>query len=212
MKSPHIGKINATHVTVVLGNNLWTFDCHNTSLSSPFALVHRGGRCIVRDAVFVTGAEMKNSHRAMGDVKALYTVFRSPQFWDRRIESLNAFPPIPAVDVSTESDSDESDSDTDSVEGRERVLVEQDIDESDPKNEDVDEVLGDYWQDGEFIPSEVPEEMFQKFTERFSSPRRPGERRTGLQVSEGMANSPIKAWRLIFTTAILERIVKHTNK
>ncbi|KAG7364663.1 transposase IS4 [Nitzschia inconspicua] len=161
---------------------------------------------------FVTGAEMENSHRAMGDVKALYTVFRSPQFWDRRIESLNAFPPIPAVDVSTESDSDESDSDTDSVEGRERVLVEQDIDESDPKNEDVDEVLGDYWQDGEFIPSEVPEEMFQKFTERFSSPRRPGERRTGLQVSEGMANSPIKAWRLIFTTAILERIVKHTNK
>ncbi|KAG7370304.1 hypothetical protein IV203_028050 [Nitzschia inconspicua] len=31
--------------------NLWTFDCHNTSLSSPFALVHRGGGCIIRDAV-----------------------------------------------------------------------------------------------------------------------------------------------------------------
>ena len=27
-----------------------------------------------------------------------------------------------------------------------------------------------------------------------------------------MANSPIKAWRLIFTAGILERIVKHTNK
>ncbi|KAG7365231.1 transposase IS4 [Nitzschia inconspicua] len=44
------------------------------------------------------------------------------------------------------------------------------------------------------------------------SPRRPGERRSGLQLSEGMANSPIKASRLIFTTAILERIVKHTSK
>ncbi|KAG7340621.1 transposase IS4 [Nitzschia inconspicua] len=160
---------------------------------------------------FVTGAEMENSHRAMGDVKALYTVFRSAQFWGRRTESLKAFPPIQAVVISTESDSDESDSDADSVEGGERVLEEQDIDESDPKNEDVDEILGDYWQEGEFIPSEVPEEMFQKFNDCFSSPRRPGERRPGLQVSAGMANSPIKAWRLIFTTAILERIVKHTN-
>jgi hypothetical protein len=27
-----------------------------------------------------------------------------------------------------------------------------------------------------------------------------------------MANSPIKAWRLVFTAGILEKIVNHTNK
>jgi hypothetical protein len=35
--------------------------------------------------------------------------------------------------------------------------------------------------------------------------------RTGIQVPPAYANSPIKAWRLIFTTTILERLVKHTN-
>jgi hypothetical protein len=31
-------------------------------------------------------------------------------------------------------------------------------------------------------------------------------------VSPAMANSPIKAWRLVFTAGILEKIVSHTNK
>jgi DNA polymerase III alpha subunit (gram-positive type) len=37
---------------------------------------------------FLTGKEMENSHRAMSDVKALYSVFRSELFWTNRKESL----------------------------------------------------------------------------------------------------------------------------
>ena len=33
----------------------------------------------------------------------------------------------------------------------------------------------------------------------------------GLQVPPSYANSPLKAWRLIFTNTILEKLVKHTN-
>ncbi|KAG7342954.1 hypothetical protein IV203_020899 [Nitzschia inconspicua] len=102
--------------------------------------------------------------------------------------------------------------DSGSVVGRERVFAEQNIDESDPTNEEVHDILGHYWQRGKFILSGVPEKIFQKFSERFTSPRSPGECRTGLQVSAGMANSPVKAWRLIFTTYILKRIVDHTYK
>ncbi|KAG7349337.1 hypothetical protein IV203_011934 [Nitzschia inconspicua] len=86
------------------------------------------------------------------------------------------------------------------------------IEECDPTNEEVHDILGHYWQRGKVILSGLPEEMFQKFSERFTSPRSPGECRTGLQVSAGMANSPVKAWRLIFTTYILKRIVNHTYK
>ncbi|KAG7342012.1 hypothetical protein IV203_007104 [Nitzschia inconspicua] len=102
--------------------------------------------------------------------------------------------------------------DSGSVVGRERVLAEQNIEECDSTNEEVHDILGYYWQRGKVILSGLPEEMFQKFSERFTSPRSPGECRTGLQVSAGMANSPVKAWRLIFTTYILRRIVNHTYK
>jgi hypothetical protein len=71
------------------------------------------------------------------------------------------------------------------------------------------EPAGDYWTAGTFSPTgPTPAE---KFTDHFRSTCRSGVMRTGLQVPLAHANSVVKAWRLVFTSSILEMIVKHTN-
>ena len=171
---------------------------------------------------FLTGKEMENSHRAMSDVKALYSVFRSELFWTNRKESLqisiiNGGPSEQAGVViwlpSHDSDvSDSSDSEDDDNRGRKRRRDDGDANSSDEDEEGNNQIAvpdGDHWKKQDFIPTDNPSE---KFLEAFTSSCRSGVTRTGLQVSPAMANSPIKAWRLVFTAGILEKIVSHTNK
>jgi hypothetical protein len=88
------------------------------------------------------------------------------------------------------------------------TTAEQALDDNNQMESECFPVVGDYWVTGDFTPKEVP---MEKFMEHFTSSCRSGVVRTGIQVSSGVANSPIKAWRLIFTAGILEGIVKHTN-
>lgn len=179
---------------------------------------------------FLTGKDMENCHRASGDVKALYTVFRSERFWAERTSQATASI-IEGTNVAlpqNDSDASESDSDADSVEGnhKEKATSEQKEDDTDgddsivadvnaadddtvSEDEQANEIVGDYWSPGHFIPTEVP---IDQFKEHFTSQCRSSVVRTGIQVSPGMANSPIKAWRLIFTAAILEKIIRYTNR
>jgi hypothetical protein len=60
-----------------------------------------------------------------------------------------------------------------------------------------------------YIPTNNPPEIV---LEAFTLSCQSGVTRTGLQVSPAMANYPIKAWRLVFTAGILDKIVAHTNK
>ena len=98
-----------------------------------------------------------------------------------------------------------------SVEDQDRVATEQAKDDECISEDEYNNVAGDYWEKGDFIPTEIPGE---KFKEYMTSSSRSASAKTGIQVSPASANSPIKAWRLIFTTTILERlpVVKHTNK
>lgn len=147
----------------------------------------------------------------MSDVKALYAVFLSKLFWNARKDSVKMFlsrepvVPLPAND----SDASDSDSDDESVEDRDRATTEQAQDDNIPIEEEAQEIAGDFWEKRDFTPTEIP---MEKFTHHFTSKSRSGVVRTGLLIAPAMANSPIKAWRLIFTARILERIVKHTNK
>ena len=155
---------------------------------------------------FFTGTELQNNHRALEDVKALYTVFRHATIWSRRPlhvkfrKDSQSGPTLPADgDSDNDSNSDsESISTEESVEGQEG---------GDDESSD-DDILGDHWTPGDFTPPRDPEELFE---EAFTSTNRSGKLRTGLQVPPSYANSPIKAWRLMFTNSILEKIVKHTN-
>ena len=65
---------------------------------------------------------------------------------------------------------------------------------------------GNQWSRGDFEPDQQPQELFE---EQFTTTiNRSGRTTTELQVPPGYANSPIKAWRLIFTNTILERLVE----
>jgi DNA polymerase III epsilon subunit-like protein len=170
---------------------------------------------------FLTGKEMENSHRAMSDVNALYSIFRSELFWNNRKESLQTsivdggsivdrgpgliWLPNHDSDVSDSSDSEDGDNGT-----RKQHRDEDDTNISEDEDESNEQApAGDYWRKIDFVPLENPAE---KFNAAFTSSCRSGANRTGLQVSPAMANSPIKAWRLIFTASILDRLVQHTNK
>jgi DNA polymerase III epsilon subunit-like protein len=161
---------------------------------------------------FLTGRAMETSHRALGDVKGLYTVFRSEIFWNNRKECLQSTSVYGVVVSSAQGDSDESDEE--SEDEKEKAATEQVADDElgVGEEEEVEEsgtiIAGDYWEVGDFIPAVIPKE---KFEEVFTSTCRSGVVRTGIQVSPVMANSPLKAWRLIFTATILEKIVKYTN-
>jgi hypothetical protein len=150
---------------------------------------------------------MENSHRAMSDVNALYSIFRSELFWNNRKESLQTsivdggpgliLLPNHDSDVSDSSDSEDGDNGT-----RKRHRDEDDTNISDNEDESNEQApAGDYWRKIDFVPLENPAE---KFNAAFTSSCRSGANRTGLQVSPAMANSPIKAWRLIFTASILD--------
>jgi DNA polymerase III epsilon subunit-like protein len=168
----------------------------------------------------LTGKEMENSHCAMSNVKALYSVFRSELFWTNRKESLqisiiNGGPSeqagvviwLPSLDSNVSDSSDSKDNDN---RGRKCCRDDGDANSSDEDEEGNNQIAGDHWKKQDFIPTENPSKnILEAFTALLCWS---GVTRTGLQVSPAMANSPIKAWRLVFTAGILEKIVSHTNK
>jgi DNA polymerase III epsilon subunit-like protein len=153
---------------------------------------------------FFTGSQLEGNHRALEDVKALYTVLRKPILWNRRAfhvkfhKEHQRLPPLPTNDSDNDNESD-SDSDLD---------AEPDNDVSDDSSDEDIAALGDYWRSGDFYPPRDPQELFAEYS---TSSNRSAKLKTGLQVPSSYANSPIKAWRLIFTNTILEKLVKHTN-
>lgn len=154
---------------------------------------------------FFNGNQLEGNHRALEDVKALYTVLRQPILWNRRSAHVKfhkerlTLPLLPANDSDNDSGSESS--------ATAEPEQERDVGDDNSSDEDI-AALGDYWHIGDFFPPRDPQELFE---EHFTSTNRSGRMKTGLQVPPTYANSPIKAWRLIFTNTILEKIVKHTN-
>jgi hypothetical protein len=104
--------------------------------------------------------------------------------------------------------SDLLDSKDDDNRGKKRRRDDGNSNSSDEDEDGNNQIAVDHWKKQDYIPTENPEE---KFLEAFTLSCRSGVTRTGLQVSPAMANSPIKAWRLVFTAGILEKIVGHTT-
>lgn len=166
---------------------------------------------------FFTGREMESAHRAVSDVRGLYTIFRSQNIWNNRkycchnfyVSRSNVPPPVARTLPPTDSDED----DMESVNEQEKATTEQAEDEereSGGESEDPQSTIaGDFWQIGDFVPTEIATEKFQEVV---TSTGRSGAVRTGLQVSPVQANSPMKAWRLMFTNNILDKITRYTNR
>jgi hypothetical protein len=119
---------------------------------------------------FLTGHGMENSHCAMSDVKALYSVFRSELFWTNRKESLQIsiinIGPFDQAGVvislpSHDSDvSDLSDSEYDNNRGKMRRRDDGDPISSDEDEDGNNQIAGDHWKKQDYIETENPEEKF----------------------------------------------------
>jgi hypothetical protein len=116
---------------------------------------------------------MENSHCAMSNVNALYSVFRSELFLTNRKESIqssiiNGGPSEQAGIViqlpSHDSDvSNLSDSKDDNNRGRKRHRDDGDANSSDEDDEDnYQTIAGDHWKKEDFIPTDNPSEKIWK--------------------------------------------------
>lgn len=169
---------------------------------------------------FVTGQLPSTSHRAYADVEATATIFRFPIFWDKRKDSVFQYfgredqtvqaaagrllhQSIPVQDQVDDSDTSVSSASAGSLSSS----------SSDDETDDELEPLGDRWLQGEeFQPPAggKPAELFDAaFT---SNARRSNRALTGLLCSPIDVNTPMRAWRQVFTNSILEKIVRHTNE
>jgi hypothetical protein len=72
-------------------------------------------------------------------------------------------------------------------------------------------LLGNTWDQGcDFHPTELhPTEQFQEYS---TSSLRNRQQRIGLQCSPIDVNTPIRAWREVFKSTLLDKIVRYTNK
>jgi len=161
---------------------------------------------------FFTGEELEGNHRAQDDVKALYVVFRSKQIWNRRsfyVKYIKQLQPLPSQTTNDSDNYDDADSDNKSISSIElenNLITEEEMVTTAEVPTPVP--MGDYWSIGTFQPDHCPQDLFENF---FKSKNRSGNLRIGLQIPSVYANSVIKAWRLIFTNTILDKLVKNTN-
>jgi hypothetical protein len=150
---------------------------------------------------FFTGSELEGNHPALEDVIALYVIFRKPVILNRRSFHIKFNKDRQTPPSLTNNDSgDESDNDSTSTS----------LSSLDSLSLSGDTVIpmGDDWSEGDFVPDRPPQSVFN---ENFQLTNRRGKMRTGIQVPPANANSPVNAWRLVFTNTILEKIVKDTN-
>jgi len=158
---------------------------------------------------FVTGRNLENAHQALEDVHATITIFRHEPFWEARdidvYKVVLASPPPEDEPVGADHVQDSSDEDSNAVKSMSSV----ETDDDDSTEEEI--LLGDRWEDSEdYTPSPIPTDRFQ---EHFSwTGRHRTKQNVGLKCNPMDVSTPIRAWRQIFTKAILDKIVAHTNE
>jgi DNA polymerase III epsilon subunit-like protein len=156
---------------------------------------------------FVTGQPPSISHRANSDVQATATILRFPIFWEKRKECVFRFYDGQGEETPRVSQQ-EDDSDTDSS-----SISSGELSSDNETDEDDEEPLGDRWLEGvAFEPpaSQKPSDLFlQSVT---TTARRSDRTLTGLLCSSIDVNTPMRAWRQVFTNYILDKIVGYTNE
>ena len=163
---------------------------------------------------FITRRAPTATHRAMADVLSTVEVFH--HFFDKREPFVFRFigqrqQLQTAVQDELQTAVQDDDSDIDPS-GNTSSSDDNDTEKEDEEEEsDSGEGTGvDSWeQNTQFYPKIAPERLFKAHVQ---SPSRGAKIRTGLVISHVSVNSPIKAWRSIFSNKILETIVSHTNE
>ena len=114
---------------------------------------------------------MESSHRALSDVKTMYAVLRNDLFWSNRFRAIqkSIVDGVPStcegVSISLLShDSDASDSSSDSENDGGKDTDDETEEEDNATNVagNNNKVVGDFWRNGHFSPTDVPTENFQE--------------------------------------------------
>jgi DNA polymerase III epsilon subunit-like protein len=187
---------------------------------------------------FVSGRLPSESHRAMADVKATATVFRFPVFFDQRTRYYFELPgrvaaapqrnPVAqAVENDSETESESESGDSGQSVSSHSVTSHSSTDTDDeplatvPEQEAPQVInnlqhttaavpLGDRWElDVDYLPVGSPPS--QRFQEFFSPTGRSQRQKTGLLCSPIDVNTPIRAWRQVFTHALRDWCVGGTE-
>jgi hypothetical protein len=164
-----------------------------------------------------------NAHRAAVDVSATVRVMSYFYFWKHRVpyirkldmlgnvvrENQQVVTPLIPQPPNDDSDTDntfsiESSSDDDSVENR---FV-------NTEAQNVDNVPTMGWERNQAFEGVDSQSMFESEMKKRET-RTTSEDdnvHTGLLCSKNSVNSPLKSWRQVFTSSILDKIVKYTNE
>ena len=140
-----------------------------------------------------------SAHRALADVKATSAIFRHRPFWSVRKNHLVYF----LAATTQEEAPDDSNIDMDNDDG---------TDEDGSQNDSLPTTIErTCWQMNKDFKGFDSESKFVAEFQRRNTRATSGIR-TGLQCSESSVNSPSKAWRQVFTNAILDKIMVYTNE
>jgi hypothetical protein len=156
---------------------------------------------------YVSGREIQGWHRATADVKSTISILHFEHFWEIRKQCLFQFRGASDAgggdkEVVDDSDSGMSEEDEVSVSSSSSSSSEEEADHGAP--------LGDRWErEAEYQPSVPTAQMFKEATTSVARNRR---QRTGLLCNPISVNTPLRAWRSIFTDVLLNKIVKYTNE
>lgn len=175
---------------------------------------------------YVTKNTLENAHRAHVDVSATVDVLLYPLFFENRYDCIYKVNldglSIPknvsrTVPVFTPAEQPNDDSDTD-PENEEAQSADEDSTSSSSSvdsttlNDSTDDYSVGWHEHTDFVGIDSTK-MFVDEQTRRQTRNTNGEQLTiGLQVSKNSVNSPLKAWRAIFTETILKKIVSYTNE
>ena len=151
---------------------------------------------------YVSNSKMgSDSHKAFVDVRATSAVLRFDSFWQERKNNMFCF--LTERQQQQVTTADDSDLDVSDDEEQEEEQVE--------NNEESESVFRTGWQRDTDFHGLDTETKFQEYYRKKTTRQSVGDR-TGLQCSPHSVNSPAKAWRQIFTHALLDMIVEYTNQ
>lgn len=151
---------------------------------------------------YVSGRELgDDAHRARADVDATGTVLRYAPFFACCRSVAQVLQHTPTVQQTEDSDVDE-DTD-DSTEG-----------EEDENVQEVPSPMGGHWRMNESFEGVDTEPLFaQELSRRMTrAVDSDGPATTGLRCASMTVNTPIRAWKSIFTDSLLKKIVGYTNE
>lgn len=154
---------------------------------------------------FITGQNIQNAHRALSDAKAAATIVQFNQLWQERKDSIFK---ISHSAIALESDNNNNNYDSDDDDEEDENDINSEPEEININEDDEDEETdieyderGCRWERNRiFDPSGPSENNFF-----------PDSTRVGLKYSPSNFNTPIRAWRQIFTNYLLNMIVNYTN-